>query len=520
MFRTPSLRFVRRLSVTSAWAPPSLSAGLLGGRRPAAAGAGYAPAAASPPRHAAAAAAAARGGGRARVNMRSAASTPPPPPSPPPVPSACFSVAPDGSVTFDAAAAGVILEGRPAAASTVRTLVLNRPGVLNSLNSAMVTALRSRLLAYEAATPPGVGVVFLRGTGRAYCAGGDLRALYAAGAKSGSGGGDPAARLAAAEAFFRAEYKLNYVLGTLGGGVIAVALLDGIVMGGGVGVSVHAPFRVATERVVLAMPEAVIGLHPDVGASHLLGRLPGRTGEWMAATGARLTGAQAVAVGLATHLVPSGRLADLVGRLEAVSPTRRAAVEAELAVFAEANAPGRGGADADAQRRAAFPHADAMDEAFGADTLEETVATLEGWAAGAGGGNGHTDDVAGSRAAWAAETLGQLAAGSPFSVKLGVASVRAGRTQSLRSCLVREHAMSVRCAAGADVWEGIRAALVDKDRSPRWAAVRLADVADADVAAFMRPLTAAEDGVSPLELEPRGVDVYMDGEGAAGRSRL
>ncbi|KAK1863198.1 hypothetical protein I4F81_005759 [Pyropia yezoensis] len=387
---------------------------------------------------------------------------------------------------FDAAAAGEILEGRPAAASTARTLVLNRPGVLNSLNSTMVTALRSRLLAYEAATPPGVGVVFLRGAGRAYCAGGDLRALYAAGAEGGGGGGDPAARLAAAEAFFRAEYELNYVLATLGGGVMAVALLDGIVMGGGVGVSVHAPFRVATERVVLAMPEAVIGLHPDVGASFLLGRLPGRTGEWMAATGARLTGAQAVAVGLATHLVPSGRLADLVARLEAVSPTRRAAVEEELAVFAEATAPGQGGADADAQRRAAFPHADAMDEAFGAATMEET-----------------------------------LAAGSPFSVKVGVASVRAGRAQSLHSCLVREHAMSVRCAAGVDVWEGIRAALVDKDRSPRWAVERLADVADADVAAFMRPLTA-KDGVAPLELEPRGVDKYMDhpGGGTAGRSRL
>lgn len=396
--------------------------------------------------------------------------------------------------------------------------MLNRPGVLNSLNSTMVTALRSRLLAYEAATPPGVGVVFLRGAGRAYCAGGDLRALYAAGAEGGGGGGDPAARLAAAEAFFRAEYELNYVLATLGGGVMAVALLDGIVMGGGVGVSVHAPFRVATERVVLAMPEAVIGLHPDVGASFLLGRLPGRTGEWMAATGARLTGAQAVAVGLATHLVPSGRLADLVARLEAVSPTRRAAVEEELAVFAEATAPGQGGADADAQRRAAFPHADAMDEAFGAATMEETVATLEGWAAG---GDGDTDDAAGSRATWAAETLGQLAAGSPFSVKVGVASVRAGRAQSLHSCLVREHAMSVRCAAGVDVWEGIRAALVDKDRSPRWAVERLADVADADVAAFMRPLTA-KDGVAPLELEPRGVDKYMDhpGGGTAGRSRL
>ncbi|GAB0489035.1 hypothetical protein MMPV_000250 [Pyropia vietnamensis] len=448
--------------------------------------------------------------------MRSAASTPSSPPSPP-VPSACFAVAPDGSVAFDAAATGEILEGRPATASTARTLVLNRPGALNSLNAGMVSALRSRLLAYETATPPGVGIVFLRGAGRAYCAGGDLRALY------GAGNGDPGARLAAAEAFFRAEYELNYVLATLSGGVMAVALLDGIVMGGGVGVSVHAPFRVATERVVLAMPEAVIGLHPDVGASHLLGRLPGRTGEWMAATGARLTGAQAVAVGLATHLVPSGRLADLVVRLEAVSPTRRAAVEAELAIFAEATAPqvgGRGSSDADAQRRAAFPHADAMDEAFGADTMEETVAKLEGWAAGAGIDAGDVDgDMASSRAAWAAETLGQLAAGSPFSVKLGVASVRAGRTESLRACLVREHAMSVRCAAGTDVWEGIRAALVDKDRSPRWSAAHLADVADADVAAFMRPLTVEEDGAAPLVLEPRGVDVYMDRPGG-GRSRL
>jgi len=416
-------------------------------------------------------------------------------------------------VAFDADGAGVVLEGRPAAASTVRTLILNRPAALNALNLAMVSALRARLLRYEAATPPAVGVVFLRGAGRAYCAGGDLRTLYAA----GDGGADARARLAAADAFFREEYRLNYVLATLSGGVMAVALMDGLVMGGGVGVSVHAPFRVATERTVLAMPEAVIGLHPDVGASHLLGRLPGRTGEWMAATGARLTGAQAVALGLATHLVPSGRLADLAARVEAVSPSTRAAVDAELGAFAQATAPAAG-ADADARRRAAFPHWAAMDEAFGAPTVEGTVATLERWAAAAAAGGGGADAA---RGAWAAETLGQLAAGAPVSVKVSVASVRAARGSSLAECLEREHRLSVRCAQGGEVYEGIRAALVDKDRQPRWATPRLEDVSDADVAAFMRPLTE-EDGVAPLELERRGADKYLSasGAGGGGRSRL
>jgi len=436
--------------------------------------------------------------------MSTGAARPPPPNTD--GPSACFAVDPTGAVTFDADGAGVVLEGRPAAASTVRTLLLNRPAALNALNLAMVSALRSRLLHYEAATPPAVGVVFLRGAGRAYCAGGDLRTLYDA----GGDGADARARLAAADAFFREEYRLNYVLATLSGGVMPVALMDGLVMGGGVGVSVHAPFRVATERTVLAMPEAAIGLHPDVGASHLLGRLPGHTGEWMAATGARLTGAQAVALGLATHLVPSGRLADLAARVEAVSPSTRGAVDAELGAFAQATAPAAG-ADADARRRAAFPHWAAVDEAFGAATVEGTVATLERWAAAAEAGGGA--DAA--RGAWAAETLGQLAAGAPVSVKLGVASVRAARGASLAECLEREHRLSVRCVQGGEVYEGIRAALVDKDRQPRWATPRLEDVSDADVAAFMRPLTE-EDGVAPLELERRGADKYLSASGGGG----
>ena len=148
---------------------------------------------------------------------------------------------------------------------------------------------------------PGVRCIVLAGAGRAFCAGGDVKAAVAA-----VEAGDPAA----AARFFRTEYRLNYALARLG--TPHVALLDGVAMGGGAGVSVHGPFRVATERTLFAMPECGIGLFPDVGTTHFLPRLAGGLGAWLGLTGARLTGADALAAGVATHFIPSSRLPALV----------------------------------------------------------------------------------------------------------------------------------------------------------------------------------------------------------------
>jgi enoyl-CoA hydratase/carnithine racemase len=346
---------------------------------------------------------------------------------------------------------------------SVAHLTLSRPKALNALTLPMVRDITAALKA--AAADPAVHCILVDGEGeRAFCAGGDVRAVYDAGLA-----GPTAGEVPLTDAFFREEYVMNAAIA--GSPKPQVSVWDGFVMGGGVGVSVHGAYRVATERAAFAMPETGIGLFPDVGGSHFLSRLPGALGQYIGLTGARQKAADMVYCGLATHFVPSAALPELADSL--ATCTSAADVEACLARL------GASGAEESestlAQNRAQ------IDEAFSAATLEEICARLERM---------DGDFAASTRAA-----LGRM---SPTSMKLTLRLLAQAKGETLSACLRREFRAVQRCVTPpADFFEGIRATLVDKDKSPKWSPARIADVSDAMVDEFVAPL----DGTPELAVE-------------------
>jgi enoyl-CoA hydratase len=326
----------------------------------------------------------------------------------------------------------------------VGRLTLNRPKALNALTTPMCAALTAALLAWR--DDAGVTLVLIDHAGeRGFCAGGDIRAMAAHGA------GDPEA----GRAFFLGEYRMNDLLQRYPKPVAAV--MDGIVMGGGVGLSVYARYRIATERTVLAMPETGIGLFPDIGAGWRLARLPGGTGTWMALTGARLQVADSLHLGLCTHAVDSGRVEALKAALLA------APAEAER-ILADFHADP--GPPPVARRQAE------IDRLFAGDTVEAIVAALKG----------------GSD--WAKGQADILATRSPTSMKV---ALRQLRTVHERPAFADEMALEFRLAcrliAAHDFQEGVRAVVVDKDNAPRWRPARLEDMTDAALDALFAPFT-------------------------------
>lgn len=312
----------------------------------------------------------------------------------------------------------VILRREGAAA----TLLMNRPRALNALDLGMIAALDAAIR--EIRDDASVRLVVLEGAGgKAFCAGGDVRRIREL-ALAGDAAG--------VEAFFAGEYAVNAAIANFGKPWIS--LIDGVCMGGGIGVSLHGSHRVVSEQALLAMPETAIALFPDVGTSHVLPRLPGALGNWLALTGARLRGAEAVEAGLATHLVPRERL-----------PALRAALldgdAGAVARFAEPVPPGT----IAAQRPA-------IDRCFGHATLAEINAALaaEG-----------TD--------WAQAQAAILARMSPTSMAVTLELLRRGRDLDLAGCLAMELALTRTVTRHPDFAEGVRAVLVDKDNSPRWA---------------------------------------------------
>jgi enoyl-CoA hydratase len=236
-----------------------------------------------------------------------------------------------------------------------------------------------------------------------------------------------------------------------------------VTMGGGVGLSVHGDFRIATERLMFAMPETAIGLFPDVGGTWFLNKCPGETGLYLALTGARIGAADAAALGLATHVVPSDQTE---------------ALEAALADAALAADP-QGGVARVVEQFAVHageptlaPHRAVIDRCFAYDRLEEIVAALE-----ADGSD------------FAAETRETLAKKSPTSLKVALAQLRRGRDLDFDAAMRMEYRLSQACMRpGADFYEGIRAVLVDKDHAPKWGAGRLEDVSDDEVDVYFSPV--------------------------------
>jgi enoyl-CoA hydratase len=320
-------------------------------------------------------------------------------------------------------------------------ITLNRPQALHALNLEMCRDMLAALRAWE--EDRGVHAVLLDHAGeRGFCAGGDIRAILDAGARGGDDARD----------FFRTEYQLNHLMFTYPKPILAV--VDGVVMGGGVGISMPCRFRVATQRTLFAMPETAIGLFPDVGGGWYLPRLPGQVGTWLALTGARLKAADCLKLGIATHFMPSEDLpafkrawVEVVSTQEGEGADR--AILAELDRFT-----GDPGPDTISARRAE------IDRLYAFDTVEEIFAALE-----ADGGE------------WAGQQLELLRTKSPQSLKITLRQMRLGAAMaSFEDEMSMEFRLATRAVMLPDFAEGVRACLVDKDQAPRWDPPTLDDV--------------------------------------------
>ena len=366
--------------------------------------------------------------------------------------------------------------GRSGAAGNV---TLDRPAALNAVTHGMVRRLGAELDRWRDDGAVSRVIVTAAG-GRAFSAGGDLRQIYDAGR---------AGRQQDAIAFWRDEYRLNAAIKRYPKPY--VALIDGIVMGGGVGLSVHGSHRVAGDRFAFAMPEVSIGFFPDVGATWFLPRLPGEIGTYCALTGDRLKAADGVAAGVATHRVASDRFADLVDALCSAVP-----VDAVLAAFSEP-APaepryseGSATQKIDPSREPpiwvgggemgpVMARRGAIDRIFAADSVEDILDRLD-VEASTGSGD----------AAWARATAATIRANAPLSLKIALTQMRRGRDWSFEECMRAEFRIVSRVADGEDFYEGIRAVIIDKDNRPRWRPVTLAEVTPEMVERHFAPLPA------------------------------
>ncbi|KAH9302821.1 hypothetical protein KI387_014404, partial [Taxus chinensis] len=316
-----------------------------------------------------------------------------------------------------------------------RTIILNRPRQLNALSNFMNCRLRELYLKWE--NDNNVNVVVIKGIGRAFCSGGDVANVCLLGNSDDYSNG---AR------YFWNEYIMDYTFATYK--KPQVALLNGIVMGGGSGISIHGKFRVATEKTLYAMPETGLGLHPDVGASYFLSRLPGFLGEYVGLTGTRLDGAELVSCGLATHFVYSTRLhllEETLAKMETANPN---IVDSAIDGFSD-KVPVKDGS--------ALHRLDIIDKCFSKETVEDILSALEL----------ESKSVADQ---WLKSSIQLLKKASPISLKITLRSIREGRRQRLHECLIREYRMSCHCLLrkiSSDFYEGCRAILVDKDRNPK-----------------------------------------------------
>lgn len=331
---------------------------------------------------------------------------------------------------------------------SVGHILLNRPKVLNSLNLDMVRVIDAALDRFEA--DKGIAAVVISGAGeRGLCAGGDIRVLH----ESGKAGTD------LAETFWREEYRLNARISRFPKPY--VAFMHGITMGGGVGISAHGSHRIVTERTRFAMPETGIGFFPDVGASWLLTRASGEFGTFLALTGEQIGAGEAIAAGLADFCVASDRLPDLLAALAAL-PVESSAETVSTTIAGFSAAPP---ADRFADVR------DAIDRLFAFDSVEAILAAL-----------------ADEGSDFAQKTSETMQAKSPTSLKATLALLRLGRaSDTIEQCLEHEFAACAAVLKSDDFYEGIRAAIIDKDRNPHWLPAALPDIGQDIIARYLTP---------------------------------
>ncbi len=337
-------------------------------------------------------------------------------------------------------------------------LRLNRPKALHSLNRQMVRDMARALIEWR--DDPDVRIILIdHAEGRGFCAGGDVVDI-----SQSVEGADAAAR-----AFFFDEYRLNHLEYTYA--KPGVAFMDGITMGGGVGIACPCRYRIATERTILAMPETTIGIFPDVGGGRYLSRLRGRLAQFLALTGARLDGAECLKLRLATHYIPSERLEAAKERIMA-QPFR---VQAILDELSEENVP----------EARITGNLTKIDRYFASDRLEEIIDALD---AGAAEGD-----------EWAAKEAATIRAKSPMACKVSLKLLQESPYQLHFVDEMRmEYGIMVRLIHHPDFREGVRALLIDKDGKPQWNPSNPASIGDRDVEAFFEPL--------PLEEEWRPFD--------------
>ncbi len=341
-----------------------------------------------------------------------------------------------GKHSSDATSAEVLFERR----GRLGVVTLNRPQAVNALTAGMASAMLEQLTLW--ADDDAVAAVLVHGAGdRGLCAGGDIVAIY----RDMLDGGDATAD------FWAEEYRMNALIS--GYPKPYVAFMDGLVLGGGVGISAHGSVRIVTERTRMGMPETTIGFVPDVGGTLLLSRSPGESGTHAALTGAHLSGADALFLGLADHFVPSAKLAELAGALESE------AADDAVARFAE-----------EAPPSVLAAQQEWIDACYSSDDAGEIVRRLR---------------AVGGEAADAADTI---EAKSPTAVKVALESLRRVRGLGLEEALAQEYRVGLRFLAGPDFREGIRAQVVDKDRNPHWQPATLAEVSRGDVESYFAPL--------------------------------
>ena len=326
-------------------------------------------------------------------------------------------------------------------------VTLTRARALNALTRDMVNALARALAGWR--DDPDIELVIVKAEGRAFCAGGDIVDVYNAGREG---------RLLVD--FFADEYRMNAAIEAFPKPY--VALIDGIVMGGGVGISAHGSHRVVTENAVFAMPEVGIGFFPDVGGSHLLPRLRGASGMYLGLTGNRIRWGDQLHAGFATHAVKSAVLGTLADRL-----AEGGDVNAVLAGFAE-NPPAETSGEV----------WQSIDRHFSANSLEEILGSLA--------------SADGAFEAGAAETIGKR---SPTSLKVAFRQIVEGRGRPMAECMNMEFRILNRMLAGHDFYEGIRAVVIDKDNRPAWRPATLEEVSAEAVDAYFAPLGEKELGL-------------------------
>ncbi len=330
-------------------------------------------------------------------------------------------------------------------------ITLNRPEALHALNLPMCSAILSALKAWAGDDQVHMVVIDHAEGTRGFCAGGDIRML----AESGQGDASEA------RAFFAEEYRMNAAIAAFPKPYLAI--MDGVTMGGGVGLSVHGSHRIATEHTTFAMPETGIGLFPDVGGGWFLPRLHGELGTWLALTGARLKGADVAAAGVATRFLPSELLPNLSSKLKQADFSVGAAELLNVIIGGFTHATPKGSFE---------DHRGTIDKCFAFDTAEEIVAALEG-----DGGE------------WAAAQAQTIRSKSPETVKVALRQLReGGALEDFEDNMRMEYRIGWRKVQSADFIEGVRAVIIDKDNKPNWSPATLEEVSDEYVDRFFAPL--------------------------------